>query len=73
LKAYQVEKEIMRNLKGRLENLEKERDNLIPPEPVKVFLDPVECAEYLKMNPGATAVLLRAVDFRKKNTMEVAP
>lgn len=63
----------MRNLKSRLENLEKERDSLIPPEPVKVFMDIVECAEYLKMNPGATVILFRAVDFRKKNTMEITP
>ena len=63
----------MGNLKRRIENLEKERSDLIPPEPVKVFFNPVECAEYLKMNPGATAILFRAVDFRKKNTMEITP
>lgn len=63
----------MRNLKSRLENLEKERDSLIPPEPVKVFMDHVECAEYLKMNPGETVVLFRGVDFSKKNTMEITP
>jgi hypothetical protein len=48
-------------LKSRLENLEKERSNLIPPEPVKVFLDTGQHAEYLKANPGAKTILFRTV------------
>ncbi|MCX5870566.1 MAG: hypothetical protein NTY00_08015 [Deltaproteobacteria bacterium] len=55
----------MRNLKSRLVVIENQRQDLIPPVPVRVFLDPAQQAEYLKANPGADTVFLRAVCFKR--------
>lgn len=62
----------MRNLKSRLEVIERERGNLIPPEPVSLFFDPVKHAEYLAENPNAKTILIEAVDASKK-IKEVTP
>lgn len=63
----------MRNLKNRLGVIENQRQDLIPPEPVSLFFDPVKHAEYLAENPNAKTILIEAVDARKEKTVEVTP
>jgi hypothetical protein len=62
----------MRNLKSRLVVIENQRQDLIPPEPMRVFFDLVQHAEYLTEHPGAKTILIEFVDARKK-IKEVAP